>query len=114
MATMIAVVMAVVGATILVARSRSGGITGTNIAFTFYGRPQPVASASSTSVSSSGKGGRGAVVGTTSAVAVTGAESVVPRTTNLQDGVGNVIFDYGTTANDYAIAGEVVIEAKQV
>jgi len=47
-------------------------------------------------------------------VAVTGAESVVPRTTNLQDGVGNVIFDYGTTANDYAIAGEVVIEAKQV
>ena len=115
MATMIAVVMAVVGASILVSRSRSAGISSVNTAFTFYGRPQPISSTTSTStVTAGGRGGKSAVSKGATTVKASGASSVVPRTTDLQDGMGNVIFDYGTTANDYAVAGEVVIEAKQV
>ena len=92
--TVIAVLMAMAGATIMLSYGHSTDVSGGGMQFSFYGRPMMGSST------------------------VVGAPPTHEKTLTIKknnDGVGNVIFDYETTsAIDLYKAGETVIECIQV
>ena len=92
--TVIAVLMAMAGATIMLSYGHSSDVTGGGMQFSFYGRPMMGSST------------------------VVGAPPTHEKTLTIKknnDGVGNVIFDYETTsALDLYKTGETVIECIQV
>ena len=84
--TVIAVLMAMAGATIMLSYGHGSDITGGGMQFSFYGRPMMGSS-------------------------LTHGKAIMKN----NDGIGNVIFDYETTsAADLYAAGETVIECIQV
>ena len=98
-ATAIAVLMAVVGASILVSYARTSQLSSSNIDLVQSPPGIPI------------KGVPGAA-GSAAGRPLMGAGKAVMRNS---DGVGNVIFDYeSTTAQEYAAKGEIVIAALQV
>ena len=97
MTTAIAIVMALVGATILVS----------------YGRHNQLSSTTSDFVQQLGPKGGGVLPGSRVAPDAKALMGKTPMKNS--DGVGNVIFDYETdSAEDYAAAGETVVACLQV